>query len=169
MTVSQEPSINWHQDAETWPDRYSVRAVITYRGRRGKPGMLQVITYQPDMPDHEIQEILENTGYTPGEAHWLNLVSQARDTFSLPQAESLVTYLTSKPGTTAMMKQAVKPHPLICGASMIPLLPSFRDGIVYRYYTERGYSLSFKVEAINIKTYLYMSRLFREIKGLKGE
>jgi len=166
MTVSQEPSINWHQDAETWPDRYSVRAVITYRARRGKTATMQVITYQPDMPDQEIQEILENAGYTPVEADWLNLVSQARDTFSLPQAESLVTYLTSKPGTTAIMKPAAKPHPLINGASMIPLLPSFRDGIVYRYYTERGYPLPFKVEAINMKTYLYMSRLFREIKEL---
>lgn len=166
MTVSQEPSINWHQDAETWPDRYSVRAVITYRARRGKTATMQVITYQPDMPDQEIHEILESAGYPPGEADWLNLASQARDTFSLPQAESLVTYLTSKPGTTAIMKPAAKPHPLINGASMIPLLPSFRDGIVYRYYTERGYPLPFKVEAINMKTYLYMSRLFREIKEL---
>jgi len=166
MTVSHETFISSNQEAETWPYRYSVRAVITYRSRRGKSGTLQVITYQPDMPDHEIQSILESAGYTPAEKNWLNLVSQAKDTFSLPQAESLVAYLNARSGTTAIMKPAVKPQPLISGASMIPLLPSFRDGIVYRYYTERGYPLPFKVEAINMKTYLYMSRLFREIKGL---
>ena len=50
------------------------------------------------------------------------------------------------------------------GASAIPTLPSFRDGLVYRLFTERGYDLPFKVEAINIKTYLYMARLVNELR-----
>lgn len=166
MTAKNESFSNLPPDGETWPGRYSVRAVITYRGRHGKPGTLQVITYQPDMPEEEIFAALQSAGYNPGAENWLNLVSQAKDTFSLPQAESLVSFLNGRPGTTAILKPAGKPQPLLSGASMIPLLPSFRDGIVYRYYTERGYNLSFKVEAINIKTYLYMSRLFREITGL---
>ncbi len=166
MNVSYESSIPLPEEVPTWTGRYSVRAVITYRGRRGKAGTMQVITYQPVMPDEEILDVLQSAGYNPGIDNWLNLVSQAKDTFTLSQAESLVAYLDSRPGTSAILKPAGSPQPLLSGASMIPLLPSFRDGIVYRYYTERGYSLPFKVEAINMKTYLYMSRLFREIKGL---
>lgn len=166
MTVTREPSISLHKDEGNWTGRYSVRAVITYRGRRGKPGTLQVITYQPEMPQEEILDVLQSAGYNPGAENWHNLVSQAKDTFSLPQAESLVAYLNARSGTAAILKPAGKPQPLVCGASIVPLLPSFRDGIVYRYYTERGYSLPFKVEAINTKTYLLLSRLFREIKEL---
>lgn len=151
---------------DPWPDRYTVRAVINYHNRRGKAGTLQVITYQPDMPEEEIIAALACVGYQPGVENWLNLVSQAKDTFTLPQAEALVGYLNSRPGTTAARKPARKPQPLLGGASLIPLLPSFRDGIVYRYSTERGYNLPFKVEAVNMKTFMYMSRLFREMKTL---
>ena len=162
----QESVKNLPEEVPGWTGRYSVRAVIAYRGRHNKAGTMQVITYQPEMPQEEILDVLQSAGYKPGADNWLNLVSQAKDTFSLTQAEALVAYLNSRPGTTAVMKPAGIPHPLMCGASMIPLLPSFRDGIVYRYYTERGYSLPFKVEAINTKTYLLLSRLFREIKEL---
>lgn len=160
-------SSNQSAACENWPDRYCVRAVITYRGRHGKSGTMQVMTYQPEMPEEEILSVLATAGFHPGEEHWLNLVSQARDTFTLAQAGALVAYLNSRPGTIARVKPAVKPRPEISAASLIPRLPSFKDGIVYRYYTERAYNLPFKVEAINIKTYLLMSRLFREINELK--
>ena len=166
MTTSQESSNKLPEEVSTWTGRYSVRAVVTYRGRHGKSGTMQVITYQPEMPEEELLDVLQSTGYKPGADNWLNLVSQAKDTFSLSQAEALVAYLDSRPGTAAILKPAGKPQPFVSGASMVPLLPSFRDGIVYRYYTERGYSLPFKVEAINTKTYLLLSRLFREIKEL---
>jgi len=166
MLSLQASANNLPEEVPGWTGRYSVRAVIAYRGRHNKAGTMQVITYQPEMAQEEILDVLLSAGYKPGADNWLNLVSQAKDTFSPTQAEPLVAYLNSRHGTTAVLKPAGIPQPLMCGASMIPLLPSFKDGIVYRYYTERGYSLPFKVEAINLKTYLYMSRLFREIKGL---
>jgi len=147
-----------------------VRAEIRYHSRRGKSGVMQVIIYQPRMPEEECAEILAAVGITPEVKGWPRFVSQTKDTYSRDQAEVLVAYLNSRQATSAHMREAGLPLPGIVGASAIPTLPSFRDGIVYRLYTEKGYNLAFDVEAINVKTYLYMTRLFNEFESaLDGE
>jgi hypothetical protein len=151
--------------SRAWPARYNVKAEISYHSRRGKSGVMQVITYQPEMSKEEYTAILAAVGVNPGSQAWTRFVSQAKDTFSYEQATALVAYLNSRQGTSAYLREAKYPTPAIMGASAIPTLPSFRDGQVYRLYTERGYSLPFKVEAINTKTYLYMARLFSEMKN----
>lgn len=125
-----------------------------------------VIIYQPKMNDEECASILGEIGIFPGEKRWSRFVSQVHDTFSYEQTASLVDYLNSRQGTSAYQREAVLPKPEIVGASAIPTMPSFRDGLVYRFYTERGYALPFKVEAINLKTYLYMTHLFNEFDSV---
>lgn len=170
MTGPEQISSDIPLGREPWLGRYTVRAEVNYRGRHGKAGTMQVITYQSAIPDDEVILILEPLGFNRKQEGWTHLVSQARDTFTKEQAEVLVNYLNSRQGTTAYMKLVYKPLPVLMGASAISSLPSFRDGIVYRLYTERGYNLPFKVEAVNMKTYLYMARLFTEFQGQeKGE
>jgi hypothetical protein len=151
--------------SQIWPGRYNVKAQVNYRNRRGKLGVMQVITFQPEMPEDEYAVILEEAGIDPGTQAWTRFISQAKDTFSHEQAAALVAYLNTRQGTSAYLREAKFPAPDTIGASAIPTLPSFRDGQVYRLFTEHGYSLPFKVEAINMKTYLYMARLFDEMKS----
>lgn len=152
------------QGTRTWSGRFNVRAQITYHSRRGKSGVMQVITYQPDMAEEEYRAILGEIGIQPDATGWALFVSQAKDTFSSEQADALVAYLNAREGTRAYRRDADLPTPGQMGVSAIPTLPSFRDGLVYRLFTERGYDLPFKVEAINIKTYLYMARLVNELR-----
>lgn len=125
---------------------------------------MQVILYQPALTEEECATILAEVGCTPGAAEWTSLISQAKDTFSDVKSAALVDYLNSREGTTAHRSEARLPAPGVIGASAIPTLPSFRDGFVYRLYTQRGYNLPFKAEAINLKTYLHMTRLFNELR-----
>jgi hypothetical protein len=76
-----------------------------------------------------------------------------------------VRYLNAREGTTAQRSEARLPAPGVIGASAITILPSFRDGFVYRLFTERGYNLPFKAEAINVKTYLNIARLSNEMRN----
>ncbi|HNR02579.1 MAG TPA: hypothetical protein PKK59_08595 [Anaerolineaceae bacterium] len=146
-----------------WPERYSVRAEVRYQPRRGaRAGVMQVIAFQPEMTDEEVSALLEPLGFTPASPGYRHLAGQARDTFSLPQAEALAAYLEKRPGTTACVLPAKLPLPVLIGASEIPSLPSFRDGSVYRLYTEKGYHLPFKVVTLNMKTYIALARLFSE-------
>lgn len=161
MTDAQATSTKF----ETWPGRFNVRAEIRYSSRRKVSGIMQVTVYQPDMPEEEFVAVLAEVGFTPEDNGWVSLVSQAKDTFSLEQSEALVIYLNSREGTTALWTSARLPTPGIIGASAIPALPSFRDGFVHRLYTERGYTLPFKVEAINTKTYIHMARLYNELRS----
>ncbi len=149
-----------------WPGRYNVRAEVIYHQRRGaRSGVMQVIAFQPEMTDDEVCSLLGPLGYTPESPGFQHLAGQARDTFSLPQAEALVAYLSQRTGTTAHMLPANLPLPVLMGASEIPSLPSFRDGIVYRLYTERGYNLPFKAVTVNMKTYIALARMFSELRG----
>lgn len=148
----------------TWPGRFNVRAEIRYRSRRKGAGVMQVILYQPALKEDECAAILAVAGFTPEAAEWTSLVSQARDTFSDLESAALVDYLNSREGTTAHRSGARLPAPGVIGASAIPTLPSFRDGLVYRLHTERGFTLPFKAEAVNVKTYLHMARLFNELR-----
>mgnify|MGYP001113244084 CR=1 FL=1 len=148
-----------------WPGRYNVRAEVRYQPRRGaRAGVMQVIAFQPEMSDAEVRDLLEPLGYTPDEPGYRHLAGQARDTFSHPQAEALVAYLSRRAGTSAGMLPANLPLPVLMGASEIPLLPSFRDGSVYRLYTERGYDLPFKAVTVNMKTFIALAHLYSEFK-----
>jgi hypothetical protein len=149
---------------EIWPERYTVRAEINYRDRRGKSATLQVTHFQPDMSEEESGKLLFQLGYTPGVEGYKNLLSQAKDTFSKKQAEALVNYLNKRKGTRAYLKPALKPFPAVIGASAIPSLPSFRDRSIYRLELEPGYDLDFKVDAINMKTYINLAHLFQELR-----
>lgn len=149
---------------ELWPGRYTVKAEITYRDRKGKVSSLHVIHFQPEMDDEEVKTLLEPFGYAPGVEEYRYLASQARDTFSLEQAEALVAYLTQRKSTTAYMKPAGIPLPSLMGASAVPLLPSFRDRNVYKLHLEPGYDLDFKVEAVNMKVFIGMAHLFYEFR-----
>lgn len=153
-----------HQST-TWPGRFNVRAEVRYRSRRKGSGVMQVILYQPALTEAECADILAEVGFSSEDEAWTSLVSQARDTFSSSESEALVNYLHYREGTTAKRYAAKLPTPGIIGASAIPALPSFRDGIVDRLHTERGYSLPFKVEAVNVKTYLHMARLYNEFRS----
>ena len=145
-----------------WPGRFIVRAEINYRDRRGRQSSMQVTTFQRELTREQVDALLLPLGFDPVMSGYHFLVSQARDTYSQEEAEALVAYLNTRKGTSAFMKTANLPTPNVMGASAIPSLPSFKDGAIYRYYTEPGYPLSFRVESINIKTYLYMARLFNE-------
>lgn len=149
---------------QVWTGRYQVRAEVSYRDRKGRPGSMHIITFQPDMPVAEVSALLEPLGFTPESVAYKRLVSQARDTFSKEQAEELAVYLDGRRGTQARISPAPLPSPALIGASAIPSLPSFRDGVVYRLHLEPGYRLPFKVESINIKTYIAMAKLFQEMK-----
>jgi predicted TIM-barrel fold metal-dependent hydrolase len=150
----------------TWSGRYHVRAEIRYHSRRKGAGVMQVILYQPALTEEDCSAFLAEVGFTPEAAEWTSLVSQAKDTFSDAKSAALVRYLNAREGTTAQRSEARLPAPGVIGASAIPTLPSFRDGFVYRLYTERGYNLPFKAEAINVKTYLNMARLFNEMRNI---
>lgn len=149
---------------QPWPGRFQVRAEVSYRDRRGKTASMHIITFQPEMLEEEIAALLAPLGYIPGVAGYNRIASQAKDTFSQEQVEQLLTYLETRRGTKARMQQAPLPTPTLIGASAIPALPSFRDGTVYCIYLEPGYKLPFKVESINVKTYISMARLFQEMK-----
>jgi hypothetical protein len=157
-------NIDLDTSRELWPGRYTVKAEITYRDRKGKVSTMHVIHFQPEMDDEEVKALLVPLGYAPGAKEYRYLASQARDTFSQEQAEALVAYLNRRKGTTASMKPAQIPLPALMGASAVPLLPSFRDRSVYKLHLEAGYDLNFKVEAINIKTFISMAHLFREFR-----
>ena len=149
-----------------WPGRYNVRAEVIYHQRRGaRSGVMQVIAFQPEMTDDEVNVLLKPMGYYPGIPGYQHLAGQARDTFSRSQAEALVAYLSTRSETTAYMVPANLPLPVLMGASEIPSLPSFRDGSVYRLYTERGYNLPFKAVTVNMKTYIALARMFSEFRG----
>ncbi len=125
---------------------------------------MHVIAFQPDMPEAEVASLLEPLGFMPGSEGYKQLTSQARDTFSHDQAEELAAYLDGRRGTRARIAPAPLPSPGFIGASAIPSLPSFRDGVVYRLHLEPGYRLPFRVESVNIKTYIAMAKLFQEMK-----
>ena len=165
MTILIEENDNQPSQAGIWPGRYAVRAEVRYQPRRGaRAGVMQVIIFQPEMSAEEVQALLEPLGYTPDSPGYRHLAGQARDTFSLPQAEALAAYLAKRPGTTPSMQPARLPLPVLIGASEIPALPSFRDGSVYRLYTERGYDLPFKAVTLNMKTYIALARLYSEFR-----
>jgi hypothetical protein len=159
-----EPPVPPHQST-TWPGRFNVRAEIRYRSRRKGAGVMQVILYQPALPEADCADILADAGFVSGNEAWSSLVSQAKDTFSFAESEALVNYLNTREGTSAHRYAAKLPTPGLIGASAIPTLPSFRDGIVDRLHTQRGYSLPFKVEAVNVKIYLHMTRLYNEFRS----
>ncbi len=165
MSESSEIMRARHPQSNTWTGRFNVRARIAYHSRRGKSGVMQIITYQPAMTEEESRALLGEIGINPDATGWTLFVSQAKDTFSSEQADALVAYMNTREGTTAYREEALMPRHGQIGASAVPTLPSFRDGLVYRLFTERGYSLPFKVEAINIKTWLYMARLVNELKS----
>lgn len=149
-----------------WPERFNVRAEVRYQQRRGaRTGVMQVIAFQPEMAEDEVRTLLEPLGYTPQSPGYRHLAGQARDTFSLPQAEALAAYLSMRAGTTPCILPASLPLPVLLGASEVPSLPSFRDGIIYRLYTERGYDLPFKAVTLNMKTFIAMARLFNEFRA----
>jgi len=152
-----------------WPERYNVRAEVTYRDRRGNHSRMQVIAFQRDMTREQADELLAALGFNPAMKGYHYLVSQAKDTFSLEEADALVNYLNSRKGTLARMQPARLPSENTMGASAIPTLPSFKDGAIYRYHTEPGYPLKFRVESINMRIYLYMARLAREFQGLDND
>lgn len=149
---------------ELWTGRYTVKAEVTYRDRKGKISTLHVIHFQPEMGDEEVTALLRPFGYTPEIKQFRYLASQARDTFSLEQAEALVAYLNRHKGTTAYLRTAGIPLPALMGASAIPLLSSFRDRSVYKLHLEAGYDLDFKVEAVNMKTFIGMAHLLGEFR-----
>ncbi len=166
MVPSPINSTRVHTQPQTWPERYNVRAEVRYQQRRAaRAGVMQVIAFQPEMSAEEVHALLEPLGYTCDSPGYQHLAGQARDTFSLPQAEALAAYLSRRPGTTARVLPASLPLPVLLGASEVPSLPSFRDGIVYRLYTERGYDLPFKAVTLNMKTFIAMARLFSEFRG----
>ncbi|NMD31213.1 MAG: hypothetical protein GYA80_05815 [Chloroflexi bacterium] len=148
----------------TWDGRFTVRAEISYRDRKGKPAIMQVITFQPFMAKTDAMRLLEPFGISNATEGWRYYLSQVRDTFSLEQAEPLVDYLNHRRRTKASLRLAFVPVANLMGASAIPSLPSFRDRSVYKLYLEPGYPLEFKVSAINLKTYIAMAHLFREFK-----
>ena len=99
-----------------WPGRYNVRAEVIYHQRRGaRSGVMQVIAFQPEMTDDEVCSLLGSLGYTPESPGFQHLAGQARDTFSQPQAEALVAYLSQSTGTTAHMLPANLPLPVLIG------------------------------------------------------
>jgi len=148
-----------------WPRRFNVRAEVRYQPHRGaRAGVMQVVAFQPEMQDEEVRALLIPLGYTSDTPGYRHLAAQARDTFSLPQAEALTAYLNRRPGTAAYLLPANLPLPVLIGASEVLSLPSFRDGSVYRLYTERGYDLPFKVVTLNMKTFIALSRLYNELR-----
>ncbi len=146
-----------------WPGRFHVKAEITYRDRRGKPASMHVIFYRPEISAEEAAVLLKPLGFKPGTRGYKRLVSQVQDTFSEQQAQQLQAYLEKRRGTKVRITPAVLPSPEQVGASALPGLPSFRDGSSYRVYTEPGYSLAFKVESINLRTYIAMAHLVQEM------
>ena len=152
-----------------WPDRFQVKAEVFYRDRRGKPATMHVIFFRSGMSAEEAAVLLEPLGFTPGMQAYRRLVSQAQDTFSQQQAQQLSAYLQQRPGTLVRISPAPLPSPDLVGASALPGLPSFRDGSAYRVYTEPGYNLDFKVESINLRTYIAMAHLLREMTDSWGE
>ena len=63
MLSLQASANNLPEEVPGWTGRYSVRAVIAYRGRHNKAGTMQVITYQPEMAQEEILDVLLSAGY----------------------------------------------------------------------------------------------------------
>ncbi len=149
---------------QTWTGRYNVRAVVSYRDRKGRSGLMQVITFQPFLSKLEALNLLESLDIHADMEGMMYYLSQVRDTFTMEQADLLVSYLNQRKGNQGVMRPANLPVPNLMGASAIPNLPSFRDRSIYKLYLEPGYCLEFKVSAINVKTYIAMAHLFREFK-----
>ena len=146
-----------------WPGRFHVKAEITYRDRRGKPACMHVVFFRPELSAEEAAVLLEPLGFKPGARGYMRLVSQVQDTFSEHQAQLLKAYLEKRRGTMVRITQADQPSPELVGASALPRLPSFRDGSSYRVHSEPGYNLDFKVESINLRTYIAMAHLVQEM------
>lgn len=163
-----EPLNESTEGRNIWQGRYLVRAEINYRDRRGKSLTLQTIHFQPEMTEKEAAALLAPLGFSADIEGFHNLISQARDTFSNNQAQKLVDYLNRRRGTRAYAKIAYVPLQYLMGASAISSLPSLHDRSVYKLYLEPGYDLDFRVEAVNMKVYINMAHLFRELKGQKN-
>lgn len=152
-------------NSDEWAGRFNVRAEISYRDRRGNSSIIQVIHFQPEMKEEETAELLKPLGFMPEDENYSHLVSQVKDTFSEGQALKLVEFLNKRRGTRAYAKPAKKPLPSLVGASSIPSMPSMRDRNVYKVYLEPGYDLDFKVESVNMKVYITLAHLYKEMQG----